>query len=129
MLALLSRYLQIGQVAPVGWIKVSGHIVWDLKMDFTCKARWVLNGHLTGSPVGSPYGGVISHKSVCIAFTYAALNNLDICATDIQNAYLQALSSCKDCIICGPEFGLENVVRVALIHHALYGGKSAGRDF
>ena len=30
---------------------------------------------------------------------------------------------------CGPEFGLENVGRVALIHWALYGGKSAGRDF
>jgi hypothetical protein len=27
------------------------------------------------------------------------------------------------------EFGLENVDRVALIHRALYGGKSAGRDF
>ena len=35
----------------------------------------------------------------------------------------------KDYIICGPEFGLENVGKVALIHRALYGGKTAGQDF
>jgi hypothetical protein len=64
-----------------------------------------------------------------IAFTYAALNGLDVCAGDIRNAYLQAPSSQKDYIVCGPEFGLENVGYVALIHRALYGGKSAGRDF
>ena len=32
-------------------------------------------------------------------------------------------------IIYGPEFGLENIGRVALIHWALYGGKFVGRDF
>ena len=61
--------------------------------------------------------------------TYAALNGLDIFATDIRNAYLQAPSSRKDYIICGPEFGIENVGKVALIHRALYGGKTAGKDF
>ena len=29
-----------GQPAPRGWHKVTGHLVWDVKMDFTCKARW-----------------------------------------------------------------------------------------
>ena len=57
------------------------------------------------------------------------MNGLDICAADIRNAYLQAPSSQKDYIICGPEFGLENIGKVALIHRALYGGKSAGSDF
>ena len=47
----------------------------------------------------------------------------------IRNAYLQAPSSGKDFIICGPEFGLDNCGRVALICHALYGGKVAGRNF
>ena len=64
-----------------------------------------------------------------IAFTYAALNGLDVFAADMRNAYLQAPSSQKNFIICGPEFGLENVGRVALMHRALYGGKAAGRDF
>jgi len=115
--------------APIGWRKVTGHLVWDVKMDFTRKARWVLDGHKTPSPVGSTYAGVVSRESVRIAFTYAALNGLEVFAADIRNAYLQAPSSQKDYIICGPEFGLENVGRVALIHRALYGGKSAGRDF
>jgi hypothetical protein len=117
------------QKAPPGWKKVTGHLVWDLKMDFTRKARWVLDGHKTPSPLGSTYAGVVSRDSVRIAFSYAALNGVDICAADIKNAYLQAPSSQKDYIVCGPEFGLENVGKVALIHRALYGGKSAGRDF
>ena len=48
---------------------------------------------------------------------------------DIQNAYLQAPSSEKHFIVCGPEFGAEIVGRVVLIQRALYGGKVAGQDF
>ena len=35
---------------PVGWNKVTGHLVFDVKMDFTRKARWVLDGHFTATP-------------------------------------------------------------------------------
>ncbi|GAX21971.1 hypothetical protein FisN_16Hh038 [Fistulifera solaris] len=118
-----------GKKAPPGWTPATGHLVFDVKMDFTRKARWVLDGHKTADPIGSTYAGVVSRESVRIAFTYAALNGVDICAADIRNAYLQAPSSQKHYVICGIEFGLENVGRVALIHRALYGGKSAGRDF
>ena len=82
--------LEEGEKAPVAWRKVSGHLVFDVKMDFTGKARWVLDGHKTPKPTGSTYVGVVSRECVCIAFTYAALNGLDVCAADIQNAYLQA---------------------------------------
>ena len=78
---------------------------------------------------GSTYAGVVSRESVQIALTYAALNDLDVFAADIWNVYLQAPSSQKDYIICGPEFGVENIGQTALIHRALYGGKAAGRDF
>jgi hypothetical protein len=71
----------------------------------------------------------VSRESVPIALTYAALNGLEVCAADIRNAYLQAPSSNKDYIVCGPEFGIEHEGKVALINRALYGGKSAGRDF
>ena len=121
--------LEEGQRAPKGWSSCTAHLIFDVKMDFTRKARFVLDGHKTADPVGSKYAGVVSRESVRIAFTYAALNDLDICAADIRNAYLQAPSSRKDYIICGPEFGLENVGKIALIHRALYGGKTAGRDF
>ena len=117
--------LDEGAHAPHGWKRVTGHLVWDVKMDFTRKARWVLDGHKTPDPIGSTYAGVVSRESVCIALTYAALNELDVFAANIWNAYLQALSSQKDYIICGPEY----IGRTALIHCALYGGKAAKRDF
>jgi hypothetical protein len=121
--------LEDGENIPVGWKKASGHLVFDIKMTFERKARWVLDGHKTPSPTTSTYAGVVSRESVRIALTYAALNDLDVTAADIRNAYLQAPSSEKHYIICGPEFGLENVGKRALIRRALYGGKSAGRDF
>ena len=86
-------------------------------------------GHKTPDPDRSTFAGVVSRESVRIAFTYASLNGLDVFATDIWNAYLQAPSSRKDYIICDPEFGINNIGKVALIHRALYGGKTAGKDF
>ena len=121
--------LDEGVHVPHGWKQVTGHLVWDVKMDFTRKARCVLDGHKTLDPIGSTYAGVVSMESVWIALTYAALNGLDIFAADIWNAYLQAPSSQKDYIICGPEFGVENIGQTALLHRALYSGKAAGRDF
>ena len=121
--------MQSEKKSPPGWRLVTGHIVFDVKMDFSRKARWVLDGHKTPSPEGSTYAGVVSRESVRIVMTYCALNDLNSCAADIQNAYLTAPSSQKDYIICGEEFGLENVGKVALIHRALYGGKAAGWDF
>ena len=98
-------------------------------MDFTRKARYVLDGHKTEDPIISTYAGVVNRESIRIVLTYAALNGLDVCAADIQNAYLQAPSSQRHYIICGPEFGLENEGKVATIVRALYGGKTTGRDF
>ena len=116
------------ETAPCGWAKQTGHIIFDVKMDFERKSRWVLDGHQTTDAIGSTYAGVVSRDSVRIALTYAALNDIDVLAADIQNAYLQAPSSQKHYIICGKEFGLEKVDKVALIRRALYGGKSAGKD-
>jgi len=41
------EYLELGEKAPPGWFKASEHIVFDVKMDFTWKARWVKDGHKT----------------------------------------------------------------------------------
>ena len=35
----------------------------------------------------------------------------------------------KHYIVCGPEFGMENVGKVAIMHRAVYGGKTSRRDF
>ena len=56
--------LEDGKPAPAGYTKVSGHLIWSVMMDFTRKARWVLDGHKTPDPVGSKYAGVVSRESV-----------------------------------------------------------------
>ena len=89
----------------------------------------MLDGHKMTDPEGSTFARVVPRESVWIAFTYAVLNGLDVFAADIRNAYLQAPSSQRDCIISGPKFGIENVGHVALVHRALYGRKLAGKDF
>jgi hypothetical protein len=118
-----------GVRAPPGWHKASGHLVYEVKMDFTRKARWVKDGHKTPNSTTSSIAGVVSCDSICISLTYAALLGLPVIGADIRNAYLQAPSSEKHFIICGPEFGLENEGHVALIWRALYSGKVAGCSF
>ena len=121
--------LEENQNLPPGYTKASGHIIFEVKMDFRRKARYVKDGHRTPDPVISTYAGVVSRESVRIALTYAALNDIDVNAADIRNAYLQAPASEKHYIICGREFGIENMGKRAIIIRALYGGKTSGRDF
>ena len=115
--------------APKDYSRSSGHIIFDIKMDFTRKARWVKDGYKTPDPYESNYSGVVSRESVRISFTYAALNDLKVSTGDIKSAYLQAPSSEKHYIICGNEFPLEYRGQVAIIQRALYGGKCAGSDY
>ena len=71
----------------------------------------------------------MSNGTICIIFTFAALNDLDICVADIMNTYLQAPNSEKHYTIYGPEFETENIGKVATVVRALYGGKVAGANF
>ncbi len=118
-----------GKDPPPTYRKASGHIVFDVRMTLERKARWVKDGHRTPEPDWCTFAGVVSRESIRIALTYAALNGLPVYGADIQNAYLQAPTSEKHYIICGPEFGLENEGKKAVIVRALYGGKSAGADY
>jgi len=68
---------------------------------------------------------VVSRDSVRIGFLIAALNDLDLVAADIGNAYLQAETKEKIYAIAGPEFG-ELQGRTMIIVRALYGLKSSG---
>jgi len=113
--AVAFESLEHGKPIPIGWMRSSGHLVFDVKIDFTHKARWVKDGHRTAEPEISTFTGVVSRESVRMALTYATLNGIDVMAADIKNAYLQAPSSEKHYVICGSEFGLEHVGNVALI--------------
>ncbi len=118
-----------GMKAPPGWHKASGHLVFDVKMDFTRKAHWVKDGHKTPDSATPSFAGVVSRDSIRIALTHAALLGLPVLGANICNAYIQAPSSEKHFIICGPEFGIENEGCIALIHRALYRGKVTGCNF
>ena len=59
--------LDNGIMPPPEWRKASGHLVFDVKMDFTRKARWVKDGHCTPDPTTSAYAGVVSRESVRVA--------------------------------------------------------------
>ena len=121
--------LDHGENATSQFKQLGVHLIFDVKMDLTRKARLVAEGHRTEDPVESIYAGVVSRETVRISFTYAALNGLSVEAADIQNAYLTAPTTEKFYIICGPKFGSENVGKKAIVTRALYGMKSAGRDF
>ncbi len=118
-----------GAPAPPGYQTIKCHIVFNVKMDnFAYKARTVAGGHMTEPPSSIPYASVVSRDSIRIALTMAALNNLQVKAGDIQNAYLTTQCREKIVKVCGPEFG-ENKGQTAILVGALYGLKSSGVAF
>ena len=76
-----------------------------MKMDFTCKARYVANGAMTDTPVRLCHSSVVSRDSVRISFLVAALNDLDILAYDISNAYLNSPLQERIWFVAGLECG------------------------
>jgi len=112
-----------------GYKKIPGHIVWDIKVDFTRKARYVAGGHQTDPPKAITYSSIVSRESVRIALLMAGLNDLEVRLTDIGNAYLTAPTAEKCYVVAGDEFGPELKGRVLKIVQALYGLKSAGASF
>jgi hypothetical protein len=97
-------------------------------MDLTRKARLVAGGHQTEEPKEMVFSSVVSRDSVRIAFLYTALNDLNVMACDIQNAYLNAPTKEKLYTVAGREFG-ENAGWPVLIVWALSGLWSSGARF
>ena len=114
------------RTAPPGYLRIPHNIIFEIKMDFTRKARLVAGGHKTAPPTELTYSSVVSRESVRIGFLLAAMNDVDIVAADVGNAYLNAETKEKVYIITGPEFGALEQGKVAVIVRALYGLKSSG---
>ncbi len=87
--------------------KIPGHIVWDVKMNFTRKAQYITGGHCTNPPKVMTYSSVVSRESMQIALFLAALNGLGVHLTDIGNAYLMAQTTEHCNVMAGDEFGPE----------------------
>jgi hypothetical protein len=65
-------------------------MIFDVKMDFSRKARYVAGGHTTDPPNAVTFASVVSRESVRIALMIAALNDLEGMTADTRNAYLNA---------------------------------------
>jgi Reverse transcriptase (RNA-dependent DNA polymerase) len=109
---------------PIGYRKIRVHLIFDVKHDGWHKARLVADGHLTDIPLESVYSGVVSLRGFRIVLFLAKLNHLELWATDIGNAYLEAYTSEKVYIIAGSEFG-DCKGHILIISKALYGLRSS----
>jgi hypothetical protein len=102
------------------------HMIFDVKMeDFRRKARLVAGGHATKAPATLTYASVVSRETVRIALLIAALNDVDIWAADVLNAYITAPCREKIWTTLGKVFG-DDCGKKAIVVRALYGLKSSG---
>jgi len=96
-----------------------------VKHDLRRKARFVAGGHVTKTPKEKAYSGVVDHESVRLILFIAEMNDLEIRAADIGNAYLHATKRERVFIVAGPKFGPEVEERILLIVKSLHGLKSS----
>jgi hypothetical protein len=111
---------------PVGYKHIDCHMIFDVKLDLMRKARYVVGGHKTDPPKDMVYASVVSRDSVRLTFLLAVLNDLEILAADVQNAYLNAPATEKVYTTAGEEVGADKKGRPVLIVRALSGLKSSG---
>ena len=64
-----------GKALP-GYQEIKCHLVFDIKIDFMRKARFVAGGHMTDPPASMTYSSVVLRETVRIALLLAALNDL-----------------------------------------------------
>ena len=104
----------------IGFQEIRCHVIFDVKMDFTCKARFVAGSHTTDI--------VVSRNSMRLPFLITGLNDLDVLAGDMTNAYLNAKCREKIWFEGGIETG-EDRGKLLIIPCALYGLKSSGAEW
>eukprot|EP00957_Ditylum_brightwellii_P159525 12143216-Ditylum_brightwellii.AAC.1 len=92
---------------------------------FMRKAQFVSGGHMADPPANITYSAVVSQESVRIAFLLAVLNDLEIKAADIGNAYLNAKWSERILIKAGIEFRFDKGCMM-IVKCAWYGLKLSG---
>jgi ribosomal protein L12E/L44/L45/RPP1/RPP2 len=119
--------LKDNDVMPVGHLHIDCHMVFDVKILLTRKARYVASGHQTEPTKDITFTSVVSRDSIWIAFLVAALNDLNILSADVVGAYLNANTIEKVYTTAGMEFDPDKAGRLVLIVRALYGLRSSGK--
>ena len=115
---------------PSGYKRIPYHLVFDVKFDGRLKSRLVAGGHRTPEvPKEEVFSPVVSMEAVRLGFFMARLNDLQVCAGDVGNAFLNAYTREKVFIIAGPEFGPELEGKRLIIDRSLYGLKTSAARF
>jgi len=117
--------LGFGGIPGPDYKKTRVHMVCAVKHDGQHKARLVAGGHLTETPINSVYSSVVSLRGIHLLTFVAELNDLEVWATNIGDAYLKSYTQEKVHIIAGPEFG-DRQGHTLIIRKASYGLKSSG---
>ena len=121
------KLLDEGDNPPHTYQEIRCHMIFDINMeDFWRKTRYVAGGHATVAHPTLTYVIVVLLESARIALMLAALNDMEVKTSDIQNAYLTAPCSEKIWTMLGSEFGPDLAGKKALLVRALYGINSAG---
>ena len=94
--------------------KLSGHLIFDVKMD-------IMKDQPT-DPKGSTYASVVSRESIRIALTYTAFNSIEYWCYDSWHTKSFSKNNTR-------LFAVLSLARIVASKRALYGGKSAGVDF
>ena len=119
-------FLEEDEKMPPGYGEITCHLVFTVKFDLTRKSRYVAGGHLAPAiPKYMSYSSVVSRESVRIAFTLAALNDIDVIAGDISHAYLHAKTKERVWFRAGDEFGPRAGRQIKVVR-ALYGLPGSG---
>ena len=115
-----------GKINP-GYDHLNVRMIFDINMDgkFIRNARLVADGHTTALPSLIKCSSVVSRDSIMIKFLLASLNDLDIFACDIGNAYINDKYREKIWTEAVPSFGTEKGM-VMIIEREIYGLKSSG---
>ena len=120
--------LEKGEPPPPGYKEIPCHLIFDIKLDLTRKARYVAGGHMTEVPSHMTYSSVVSRDTVRIGLLIAALNDLELLAGDIQNAFLSAPTKERIYFRAGEEWKAD-AGKVVKVVRALYGLRSSALQF
>ena len=98
--------LQDGIVPPLDIQFMCCHMIFDVKIeDFYQKTPLIAGEHMTKTPATITYASTVSRENVWLALQLAVLNNVDVRAADVLNAYITAPCQEKISTTLGREFG------------------------
>ena len=125
---LRDQAMFVGCKIPQGYSLISVHKIFDIKVNRRHTRCVVVDEYLTATPLESVYSGVVSLRGLRICVFIDELDSMEPLATDVGNAYLEAITSDKVCIRARSEFGkLEG--HLFIIYKALYGLRFSRKPF